>query len=62
MESVIVRDPEILSGAPTFRGTRVLVRSLFDYLEAGHGLERFLSGFPSVSRDMALRALAEANR
>lgn len=59
MESVVVRDPEIMSGEPTFRGTRVLVRTLFDYLEAGHSVERFLKGFPSVSRDAALRALEE---
>ncbi len=60
MESVVVRDPEIMSGEPTFRGTRVLVCTLFDYLEAGHSVERFLKGFPSVSRDAALRALEEA--
>jgi uncharacterized protein (DUF433 family) len=60
MESVIVRDSSIMSGEPTFRGTRVLVRTLFDYLEANHPLERFLEGFPSVSREMALRALEEA--
>jgi uncharacterized protein (DUF433 family) len=60
MESVVVRDPHILSGEPTFRGTRVLVRTLFDYLEAGHSLERFLEGFPTVSREMALQALDEA--
>jgi uncharacterized protein (DUF433 family) len=60
MESVVAVDPEIMSGEPTFRGTRVLVRTLFEYLEAGYSLERFLEGFPSVSRDMALRALAEA--
>ena len=60
MEPVIVRDPNIMSGEPTFRGTRVLVRTLFDYLEAGHSLERFLVGFPTVSRDMALQALEEA--
>jgi len=60
MESVVVRDPEIMSGEPTFRGTRVLVRTLFDYLEAGHSVERFLQGFPSVSRDAALKALEEA--
>ena len=42
MESVVVRDPRIMSGEPTFRGTRVLVRTLFDYIEAGHSLERFL--------------------
>jgi len=60
MESVIVRDSAIMSGAPTFRGTRVLVRTLFDYLEAGHDLERFLEGFPTVSREQALQALEEA--
>jgi len=60
MESVIVRDSAIMSGAPTFRGTRVLVRILFEYLEAGHDLERFLEGFPTVSREQALQALEEA--
>jgi len=60
MESVIVRDPEIMSGEPTFRGTRVLVRTLFEYLEAGHPLERFLEGFPTVRREMALHAIEEA--
>lgn len=60
MESVIVRDSRVMSGEPTFRGTRVLVRTLFEYLEAGHSLAQFLTGFPSVTRDMALRALEEA--
>ena len=60
MESVVVRDSAIMSGAPTFRGTRVLVRTLFDYIEAGHSLERFLAGFPTVSREQALQALEEA--
>ena len=49
-----------MSGEPTFRGTRVFVRTLFDYLEAGYSLERFLEGFPTVSRDMSLQALEEA--
>ena len=60
MESVVVRDSSIMSGAPTFRGTRVLVRTLFEYLEAGHSIECFLEGFPTVSREQALRALEEA--
>ena len=60
MDSVVVRDPEIMSGEPTFRGTRVLVRTLFEYIEAGHSLERFLEGFPTVDRETALRALEEA--
>jgi len=60
MESVVVRNSAIMSGAPTFRGTRVLVRTLFEYLEAGHSLERFLEGFPTVSREQAQQALEEA--
>ena len=60
MKSVVVRDPEIMSGDPTFRGTRVLVRTLFEYLEAGRSLERFLEGFPTVTREMALQAIEEA--
>jgi uncharacterized protein (DUF433 family) len=60
MDSVVVRDSAIMSGEPTFRGTRVLVRTLFDYLEAGHNLERFLEGFPTVTRAAALQALDEA--
>ncbi len=60
MDSVVVRDSAIMSGEPTFRGTRVLVRTLFEYLEAGHSLERFLDGFPTVSREMVLQALEEA--
>ena len=60
MEAVIVRDPAIMSGEPTFRGTRVLVRTLFEYIEAGYPLERFPEGFPTVSREMALQALEEA--
>jgi uncharacterized protein (DUF433 family) len=38
----------------------VLVRTLFDYIEAGHTVERFLEGFPTVSKEAALRAMAEA--
>jgi uncharacterized protein (DUF433 family) len=60
MESVVARDPAIMSGEPTFRGTRVLVCTLFDYLEAGHSLERFLEGFPTVGREMATQAIEEA--
>jgi uncharacterized protein (DUF433 family) len=59
-ESVIVSDPEILGGTPCFRGTRVPVDSLIDYLEAGDTLDEFLNNFPSVSRDAAIVVLEEA--
>jgi len=57
---VIVRDPEILGGAAVFRGTRVPVQAMFDYLEGGETLEEFLAGFPTVSRELALAVLEEA--
>ncbi len=59
-QSVVHRDREILGGTPVFRGTRVPVQALFDYVEAGDPLERFLDHFPSVSRDQAVAALEEA--
>ena len=58
--SAIVSDPEILGGTPCFRGTRVPVDSLIDYLEAGDTLNEFLDNFPSVSRESAIAALEEA--
>jgi uncharacterized protein (DUF433 family) len=58
--SVIVRDPEILGGTPCFRGTRVPVDSLIDYLEAGDTLDEFLDSSPSVTREAAIAALEEA--
>jgi uncharacterized protein (DUF433 family) len=59
-ESVIVQDPEILSGEPVFRGTRVPFQALLDYLEGGDTLDQFLEQFPGVSRANAVAALEEA--
>jgi uncharacterized protein (DUF433 family) len=59
-ENVVIKDPEILGGTPVFRGTRVPVQTLFDYLEGGETLEEFLEGFPTVSREMAIAALEQA--
>jgi uncharacterized protein (DUF433 family) len=57
---VIVKNPEILGGTPVFRGTRVPIQTLFDYLEGGETLEDFLEGFPTASRESAVAALEEA--
>ena len=54
---VVHRDPEILGGTPVFVGTRVPVKNLFDYLEAGDSLDEFLTSFPSVTREQAVAAL-----
>ena len=58
----ITTDPEVMHGAPVFRGTRVPVQTLFEYLEGGETLEDFLQGFPTVSRALAVEALEEARR
>ena len=53
----ITIDPEVLSGAPVFRGTRVPVEALIGNLEAGLTLDEFLDNFPTVSREQALQVL-----
>ncbi len=50
-------DPEIVSGAPVFRGTRVPVEALLNNLEAGLTLDEFLDNFPTVTREQALQVL-----
>jgi uncharacterized protein (DUF433 family) len=60
MNSVINIDPEIMSGAPCFAGTRVPIQNLIDYLEGGDSIEDFLDGFPSVSREQVIAFLEEA--
>lgn len=62
-KSIVSRDPEIVSGALVFAGTRVPVEILVDYLKTGESLDRFLEGFPSVTREQAeafLDAASEA--
>jgi uncharacterized protein (DUF433 family) len=49
-QSVVSRDPQIMSGAAVFVGTRVPVQTLLDYIEAGDTIDDFLDGFPTVSR------------
>ena len=58
--NVIHSDPQIQGGVPVFVGTRVPVKNLFDYLEAGDSLDDFLRSFPSVSREQAIAALEMA--
>ncbi len=59
-ESVVSTDPEIMSGTPCFRGTRVPVKTLFEYLAAGDPLEEFFDGFPRVTPEQVQAVLAEA--
>lgn len=57
---LISRDPEIMSGALCFTGTRVPVKNLFDYLEGGSSLDEFLDDFPSISREKSIAVLEAA--
>ena len=57
---LVSRDPEVMSCALCFAGTRVLVKALFDYLEGSSSLEEFLEDFPTVSRERAVAVLEVA--
>jgi uncharacterized protein (DUF433 family) len=59
VQDAVTRDPEVMHGTPVFRGTRVPLKTLFDYLEHGESLDDFLDGFPTVSRELAVRVLEE---
>lgn len=56
-DELITIDPEILGGVPVFKGTRVPIKTLFEYLENNYSLEEFLECFPSVSRQLARQVL-----
>lgn len=53
LENVLVSTPDTLGGSVRFKGTRVPVRALIDTLQAGHGLDYFLEGWPDVTADQA---------
>jgi len=57
IKEVVEVDPEKMSGAPVFTGTRVPIDHLFEYIEGGETLDEFLDQFPSVTREQALAAL-----
>ena len=58
--AVVHSDPEILSGAPVFVGTRVPVRTLLDYIKAGDTINEFIEDFPSVTREQVVEFLRQA--
>ena len=54
---VVHSDPDILGGTPVFVGTRVPVRTLLDYLEAGDSIDKFLEEFDYIPKESALAVL-----
>ena len=61
-DSVVLIDPEIMSGTPCFAGTRVPVRALLDYIEGGDTLDEFLEQYPTVSRKQAVGFLEQGSK
>lgn len=57
LSDLVVRDPEVMSGAPCFRGTRVPVAVLFENLAAGMTVEEILETWPTLDRDDVLAVL-----
>ena len=60
--SVVQINSEILSGTPTFQGTRVPIKNLIDYLEGGDTIDEFLDDFPTVSRQQVITFLEESSQ
>jgi uncharacterized protein (DUF433 family) len=59
--NTVQRDKNILGGTLVFTGTRVPVKSLFDYLTKG-SLPEFLEDFPTVTKSQAMDVLSNAQR
>ena len=62
VSDIITVNPEILGGQPVFKGTRVPVESLFDYLESGETLDSFLDNFPTVTKTQAMAVIEIASK
>jgi len=60
-QRVVTTDPNILGGTPVFKGTRVPIQNLFDWLET-ESLDNFLDNFPSVKKEQALEVLRIAEK
>ena len=59
MDTVIQIDTEILCGTPVFKGTRVPIQNLFDYIEGDETIDEFLVDFPTVSKDQVIQLLEQ---
>jgi len=62
IEDLITIDPEILGGTPVFKGTRVPVKTLFEYLENDYSLEEILECFPSLNRESVCKVLERSEQ
>jgi len=60
MDEIVSTDPEVMGGTPVFKGTRVPIQALLDYIEGGQTLDAFLIDFPTVTREQAISLLESA--
>ncbi len=60
--NVIISNPDVMGGTPVFRGTRVPMQTLIDYLASGQSIEDFLEGFPSVDKSQIIEFFEETKK
>ena len=61
-DEIISVNPDVLGNQPVFKGTRVTIESLFDYLENGETVDQFIDDFPSVSKEQAMAVIEMASK
>ena len=59
--SVISESKDVLGGTPVFRGTRVPIKNLIDYLAAGQDVDEFLDDFPTLTKEQ-VRTVQDMNK
>ena len=57
----IERNPNILGGKPVFKGTRIPVYLILDFLSAGETINEILENYPQLSREAILEAIKYAS-
>jgi uncharacterized protein (DUF433 family) len=55
-------DPNICNGKPVFRGTRITVQTVLEYLGAGDSIEDVLLQYPTLQREDVLAGLQYSSR
>ena len=60
MNSFIIVDPKICSGKPVIRGTRIMVRNILGIVAGGYTVDRILSAYPELTREMVQAVLEYA--
>lgn len=57
LDNYVSVSPEVLGGTPVFKGTRVPIKILFDYLQGGDNIQEFLENYPTVKKNFAQKVL-----